>query len=676
MVISTFPAMDSTKQSIIKEQKRLVFAGENTGIDHDSAYLAAEWQESLDLGIDPHMSKLGDDALDASTLSNISTYLKTYKTYFSDFFQYQSSLLAAHGCCIFYTDHNGSVYSKDGDKTLLARLKDHGIKFSTNFSKSNIGVNAVTIAQNAEGIIVRRFGEENFLDILSPYVVYARTLKRKKEMPTNTVMMIVPVEKYDSSVEELIFHFYELEELISSKLTGTYEDSRMKLMKLSSIVGEDEIILCDTSGKIVYVNETLESFSGIPGEFCHNRQLSDVFPSLAFCMRSLKSGQNLPLHETYLRDRHGDSVSYYAECFVVRDKGSIEGIKIILRKVSNIRRYTNELSKHATARYCFEDMVGESAVFKQVINMAHRAANGSSNILIFGESGTGKELLAHSIHNASARRVKPFIPLNCAAIPKDLISSELFGYDDGAFTGARKGGYVGKLEQANGGTLFLDEIGEMPYDMQATLLRFLEDGVVFRLGGRKPLPVDVRIISATNKNLAEYVEQGKFRLDLYYRLNVVKLTLPPLRDRIGDIPLLVQAMLNNMFNELGVSRISLSDEVLALFQSYSWPGNLRELRNILECCINIADGVITLDQLPPDMFRTLSEGGKRIDLPFEQTSHDQEKPLSTANPCAVYNEYETNMISELMIKYAGNKSAVAKELGVARSTLYRKLKNM
>lgn len=676
MVISTFPAMDSTKQSIIKEQKRLVFAGENTGIDHDSAYLAAEWQESLDLGIDPHMSKLGDDALDASTLSNISTYLKTYKTYFSDFFQYQSSLLAAHGCCIFYTDYNGSVYSKDGDKTLLARLKDHGIKFSTNFSKSNIGVNAVTIAQNAEGIIVRRFGEENFLDILSPYVVYARTLKRKKETPTNTVMMIVPVEKYDSSVEELIFHFYELEELISSKLTGTYEDSRIKLMKLSSIVGEDEIILCDTSGKIVYVNETLESFSGIPGEFCHNRQLSDVFPSLAFCMRSLKSGQNLPLHETYLRDRHGDSVSYYAECFVVRDKGAIEGIKIILRKVSNIRRYTNELSKHATARYCFEDMVGESAVFKQVINMAHRAANGSSNILIFGESGTGKELLAHSIHNASARRAKPFIPLNCAAIPKDLISSELFGYDDGAFTGARKGGYVGKLEQANGGTLFLDEIGEMPYDMQATLLRFLEDGVVFRLGGRKPLPVDVRIISATNKNLAEYVEQGKFRLDLYYRLNVVKLTLPPLRDRIGDIPLLVQAMLNNMFNELGVSRISLSDKVLALFQSYSWPGNLRELRNILECCINIADGVITLDQLPPDMFRTLSEGGKRIDLPFEQTSHDQEKPLSTANPCAVYNEYETNMISELMIKYAGNKSAVAKELGVARSTLYRKLKNM
>lgn len=676
MVISTFPAMDSTKQSIIKEQKRLVFAGENTGIDHDSAYLAAEWQESLDLGIDPHMSKLGDDALDASTLSNISTYLKTYKTYFSDFFQYQSSLLAAHGCCIFYTDYNGSVYSKDGDKTLLARLKDHGIKFSTNFSKSNIGVNAVTIAQNAEGIIVRRFGEENFLDILSPYVVYARTLKRKKETPTNTVMMIVPVEKYDSSVEELIFHFYELEELISSKLTGTYEDSRIKLMKLSSIVGEDEIILCDTSGKIVYVNETLESFSGIPGEFCHNRQLSDVFPSLAFCMRSLKSGQNLPLHETYLRDRHGDSVSYYAECFVVRDKGAIEGIKIILRKVSNIRRYTNELSKHATARYCFEDMVGESAVFKQVINMAHRAANGSSNILIFGESGTGKELLAHSIHNASARRAKPFIPLNCAAIPKDLISSELFGYDDGAFTGARKGGYVGKLEQANGGTLFLDEIGEMPYDMQATLLRFLEDGVVFRLGGRKPLPVDVRIISATNKNLAEYVEQGKFRLDLYYRLNVVKLTLPPLRDRIGDIPLLVQAMLNNMFNELGVSRISLSDEVLALFQSYSWPGNLRELRNILECCINIADGVITLDQLPPDMFRTLSEGGKRIDLPFEQTSHDQEKPLSTANPCAVYNEYETNMISELMIKYAGNKSVVAKELGVARSTLYRKLKNM
>lgn len=674
MVISTFPTMDSAKQRIIQEQKQLVFAGQSAGIDHNSAYLASEWKESLALGIDPHMAKLGDSVLDADTLTNISTYLKSYKTYFSDFFQYQSSVLAAHGCAVFYMDYNGSVYNKDGDKPLLAKLKDQGIKFSTNFSKEHVGVNAVNIAQGTAGAIVRRFGEENFLDIFSPYVVYARTLKRKNEMPANTVMMLVPVERHCLSVEELIFHLYELEDLLSSKMTGTYEDSRMKLMRLSAVVGEDEIILCDAAGKIVYVNETLESFSGIPGEFCHNRQLADVFPSLAFCMRSLKSGQNLPLHETYMRDRHGDSVSYYAECFVVRDKGVIEGIKIILRKVANIRRYTNELSKHATARYCFEDMVGESPAFKQVINMAHRAANGSSNILIFGESGTGKELLAHSIHNASARRAKPFIPLNCAAIPKDLISSELFGYDDGAFTGARKGGYVGKLEQANGGTLFLDEIGEMPYDMQATLLRFLEDGVVFRLGGRKPLPVDVRIISATNKNLAEYVEQGKFRLDLYYRLNVVKLTLPPLKDRGGDIPLLVHAMLNNMFNDLGVSRISLSDEVLALFQSYSWPGNLRELRNILECCINIADGVITLDQLPPDMFRTLSEGSRKVAPTLRQASPEHE--LNIANPCTVYSEYESNMISELMIKYAGNKSAVAKELGVARSTLYRKLKNM
>lgn len=663
MAITEFPFADKTHQEKIKLQKSLVFDGLNV-TDAECSALADEWKASLALGIDPHMESLGEQNLDPNTLSNISVYLKSYKTYYSDFFRYQRTLLAAHGSAIFYMDNNCSVYSKDGDKELLAKLKSRGIKFSTNFSEQSLGVNAVSISHSEPGRIIRRFGEENFLDIFSPYVCYSRAVIRKKYISANHILVLVPLEKFSSAVEELVLHLFALEEIISSKVPDTYEDKKMKLMKLSSVVGEDEILLCDAQGKIIYINETFEELVGIPEEMCYKRHLNDIFPNLSFCLRSLKTGQDIPLHETYVHDKTGNDISFYAECFVVRDQGRIEGLKIVLRNASTIRKYASELSKRATAQYRFEDMKGKSPSFMHVIDMARRAANGPSNILIFGESGTGKELLAHSIHNASSRRDRPFIPLNCAAIPKDLITSELFGYDDGAFTGAKKGGYTGKLEQANGGTIFLDEIGEMPFDMQATLLRFLEDGVIYKVGGKKPMPVDVRVIAATNKNLAEYVEQGKFRLDLYYRLNVVKLTLPPLRERTDDIPLLANSILERLEKDFGSKHVELSNEVMQAFQNYSWPGNLRQLRNVLEYCINIGEGIVSLNQLPQDLFSP--HIGSVIEPVSANTSTLKHK----------YDRLEIDMISDLMLKHSGNKSAVAAELGIARSTLYRKLKSI
>ena len=283
-------------------------------------------------------------------------------------------------------------------------------------------------------------------------------------------------------------------------------------------------------------------------------------------------------------------------------------------------------------------------------------------MLIQGECGTGKELFAHSIHNASSRRDKPFVSINCAAIPKELIGSELFGYVGGAFTGANRTGAKGKFELANGGTLFLDEIGEMPLEMQSVLLRVLEDNLVTRIGGDKPVPVDVRLITATNRDLPEYIREGKFRLDLYYRLNVINLVMIPLRERKEDIPILAEAFVKNFSQKNGVRVNGISSDALYALMEYDWPGNVRELRNTIERCVITADSDrIELRNLPNNICMVSDS---------ETTGHglDSKEPETVGT---LYFKQRKEIANMLMKEYGGNKSLVARKMGVSRSTLYR-----
>ena len=307
-------------------------------------------------------------------------------------------------------------------------------------------------------------------------------------------------------------------------------------------------------------------------------------------------------------------------------------------------------------------------------------------MLILGESGTGKELVAQAIHEASPRNTGPFIPLNCAAIPKELISSELMGYEDGAFTGAKRGGQAGKFELANGGTIFLDEIAEMPMDMQCSLLRILEDRVVCRIGGSKYHPVNVRIVAATNRDLWKCVQRGTFRLDLYFRLNVIRIELPPLRDRTGDIDILVPYLLERSARKNRVPMVAISGEVMELFRRYYWPGNVRELKNVVEkCAVMTTSDTVTLENLPKDVLRQLSSSGPGAGYDPAAFTGGFSQPQDAApavpasyaaSPMESIKEHETRVIVELMKKYNGNKSKVAKELGISRSTLYKRLEEM
>lgn len=303
--------------------------------------------------------------------------------------------------------------------------------------------------------------------------------------------------------------------------------------------------------------------------------------------------------------------------------------------------------------------------------MASLAAHSMSTVLLQGESGTGKEVFAQAIHNRSARRKGPFVAVNCGAIPRELIASELFGYSEGAFTGAKRGGRPGKFELASGGTLFLDEIGDMPLEQQVALLRVLQEKKITRIGGDKMIPVDIRVICATNRDLKQEVEQGRFRKDLYYRINVITINLPPLRKRREDIPLLVEHFLKKISRDWGMQVDRVEPEVMTYLTRYNWPGNVRELQNVLERMISMADGpVIGLDLLPLEIYTNGSGDDQdplslpRVNRLFRERQHKKQ----------LLAEKESQEIIALLAKHGGNVSRVARDLGVSRNTLYRKMK--
>jgi len=330
-------------------------------------------------------------------------------------------------------------------------------------------------------------------------------------------------------------------------------------------------------------------------------------------------------------------------------------IKALERKVES---YKGNLSDLLAAKYSFEDIIGDSQPIKGAKKLALKASQTSSPVLIVGETGTGKELFAHAIHSASIRRNFPFVKINCAAIPKELFESELFGYEDGAFTGAKIGGKLGKFELAHGGTIFLDEISELPLTTQAKLLRVLQEKELDKLGGREPIRVDFRLIVATNKELEERVEKGDFKKDLYYRLNVINLRLPPFRNIKEDIPYIANYLMAKFCKQMKRKEKGFSDETIKIFTEYNWPGNFRELENVIETLVNICEETLILpEHIPPEMIKStiLRQDGKiKISGVLER----------------VMKEAEKEAVVKALNYGKNNKVKAARLLGIHRSHLY------
>jgi transcriptional regulator of aroF, aroG, tyrA and aromatic amino acid transport len=348
----------------------------------------------------------------------------------------------------------------------------------------------------------------------------------------------------------------------------------------------DGILAIDRYARITQYNLAAEKIMHTPCDQALGQELLSVFPYCHPLLESLKSGRIYTNHEVFAEETHSHYLVSSRPLF--DQSGIITGAMAILKDIQDVRKLFQQLTEQPVLT--FQEILHCSKSMQQVIALAKAYAQGDSTVLIRGETGTGKELFARALHAASPRADNIFVPVNCAAIPDTLLESELFGYEEGTFTGAVKGGKQGLFELANGGTLFLDEIGETSSHLQAKLLRVLQDRKVRRIGSSREIPVNVRILAATNRNLEDMIVSGSFREDLYYRLNVIPLFLPPLRERREDIPLLVDFFVRHFSARLHKQVKIISETALSKLCSYAWPGNIRELENVIERAINIITG--------------------------------------------------------------------------------------
>ena len=356
------------------------------------------------------------------------------------------------------------------------------------------------------------------------------------------------------------------------------------------------------------------------------------------------------------------------------------GLLINLREQRRMQHYAKRLMG-ATAKYTFGDILGDSLPMQKSRQLAEAACSNVAPVLVLGESGVGKELFAQAIHNGSSRSQGPFIALNCGAIPRELVQSELFGYEPGAFTGASREGMPGKFEMADGGTLFLDEIGDMAFNVQVNLLRVLQEGVVTRVGGKTARTVDVRVIAATHRNIAAAVDSGAFRRDLFYRLNVLSIRIPPLRERDDDIGLLARFFLQKYQTSIQKNIEGFAPGVLSLLESYHWPGNVRELENIIErASIVTRNSLIQredmpmelLAKMPPSPLRIQSAPGRSGQNSSRVSCEPRNRPQATQG--TTLQEQEEHLIINTLEETKGNMRAAAKILGISRGTLYSRLR--
>lgn len=421
----------------------------------------------------------------------------------------------------------------------------------------------------------------------------------------------------------------------------------------------DGVMVVNLNGKITYINKQCIKLLGYNNINPIGRNIHDLFgknPGNQFFINIVTQGR-MVTDELLVLYNEKKQIHCHITCTPLtgsNDSGSV----IIFRETDRINKIVgNWIGRNA--KMSFDDIIGENPKFQEIIKMSRTTAKSNSNVLLLGESGTGKDIMAQAMHNESPRKNNPFLAINCAALPRELIASELFGYEEGAFTGAKKGGNVGKFELANHGTLFLDEIGDVPLDLQVSLLRVLDEKAIMRLGGNQITPIDVRIIAATNKKLEEEIVRNRFRRDLYYRLGVIKLNIPPVRERRDDIPLLIEHFLRQICNRFGQPLKKMSPQAMQLLINYDWPGNIRELQNILEGAVQLAPG-------------------KEIDAAFLGSYMDLEDTLdwevSEQRPASdMTSDEEKLMLIECLKRNYYNKSKVAQELNISRQSLYRRL---
>jgi transcriptional regulator with PAS, ATPase and Fis domain len=484
---------------------------------------------------------------------------------------------------------------------------------------------------------------------------------------TEKISLELDGEKINIKISPMFFGKKEKKVLIT--LSSIKEEDKLHLKILETMLNtvNEWVVVVDENGIIIMMSKFYKEFINMHD--VEGKHVTEVIENTRLHIVAQTGIQEVG----EIQEIHGNKmismrIPIIKEGRVVGAVGKvmfkdISNFYSLSKKINNLEKeieyYEDELAEQRKSKYSFKDIIGNSEEIKKIKKMASKVAKTDSNVLIYGESGTGKELFAHAIHSASKRTFAPFIKVNCAAIPAQLLEAELFGYDEGAFTGAKKGGKKGKFELANKGTILLDEIGDMPIEMQVKLLRVIQEKEIERVGGNLLKNIDVRIIASTNKNLEESIKLGEFREDLYYRLDVMKIRIPPLRERREDINELSNILIKKVSNKLGVYVEGISKESIEYLLNYNWPGNIRELENVIERALNLMDSDlhITPEQLPDRIAKNKKES-------LNKGCGDLKE---------IIERVEKEVIQEKLKINKGNKNKTAKQLGISRVGLYKKI---
>ncbi|MDR9877234.1 sigma 54-interacting transcriptional regulator [Pseudomonas allii] len=586
------------------------------------------WRRSVEAGIDP-----ADNAYRFVAADTLAATLATHRVLIAAAAQVMHGLLAYNP--------RGHINLTDADGTTLYFCGLDITPVGSRLLESVQGTNCTGLAL-AEDRLVYVLAEENFGIGLRQRRMHCAAAPIRNAQGHTVAMLTL-------TAEPGWFHFHTLGTVQAAAEAVSRQMALQALLEEQQTVLEvlnEGLVVLDERGCIKALNRYARQLFGVgleligrPFQQLGRSELSDV---LGEPVRDLDC--------TFHLNNRSQLACLVSVCPL--EQG---GVIVSLRENRRIREITRRLIG-TQASYTFETIQGSSRAIQDALHLGRIASRSDSTTLILGESGTGKELFAQAIHNGSDRHKGPFVAVNCGAIPRDLVQSELFGHVEGAFTGATRGGSAGKFELADGGTIFLDEIGDMSFDAQVSLLRVLQEGEITRVGAKNSRQVDVRIIAATHRNLSQAVAEGAFREDLYYRLNVLNLTVPPLRMRREDIPLLARHFLARCARSLRKSVQGFSPEAMALLSAYGWPGNVRELENSIERATNLAMGELI----------------EPLDLPLENR---QRAPLRAyePQPAQDLSSHEMHAIVAALQNTGGNIRLAARQLNVSRGGLYNKM---
>ncbi|KUO77301.1 MAG: AAA family ATPase [Clostridia bacterium BRH_c25] len=513
------------------------------------------------------------------------------------------------------------------------------------------------------------------IDTRLPYVLETGVSELNRQQNLGSIKIItnrMPVKDKEGRIIGAIAVFRDITEVIELAEEITNLNEMQSMLAAIFYATQDAISVVDQNGLGVMINPAYTRITGLPEKDVIGKPATvDIAEGESIHMKVIKTKKPVKGALMKVGPAHKEVLVNAAPIIV---DGELRGSVGVIHDMSEITKLSDELKnakdiiRSLEAKYTFEDIIGKDPLLLAAIEKARKAAEIPITVLLRGESGTGKEIFAHSIHNASERKYRKFVRVNCSAIPETLLESELFGYEEGAFTGARKGGRKGLFEEANGGTIFLDEIGEIPPGTQSKLLRVLQEREFVRVGGIKSISIDVRVITATNVDLETAIDSGRFRADLYYRLNVLPIKIPPLRMRRGDIYDLSIFFIKKFNQQYGRNVQDISQQAVQKLQGYNWPGNVRELENFIGRAIinmKINDTIIQENHLP--QFERLAEKGE---MPVAYNESYENMPLTLED---IIEQAEKRYIVQVIRECNNNKTKAARLMGISLRSLYYKL---